>query len=98
MIEFYDKDGKTIERDEWAIAFSDINYKRIAHTEVGNTEVSTVWMGIDHSFEKGSPPLIFETMTFGGEEEICERYTTQAEAVRGHFRVVDRLKNARQDG
>ncbi|WP_166903861.1 hypothetical protein [Mycobacterium sp. DL440] len=28
--------------------------------------VSTVWLGLNHSFTDDGPPIIFETMVFGG--------------------------------
>ena len=55
--------------------------------------VSTVMLGIDHSFGMGGPPLLFETMTFGGElDEYQERYSTRAEALVGHAKAVAAAK------
>ena len=49
-----------------------------------NKVVSTVFLGLDHSFG-GGPPLLFETMIFdGGEEEHCVRYSTWQQAEEGH--------------
>jgi hypothetical protein len=46
--------------------------------------VSTVFLGIDHNFGNG-PPLLFETMVFGGEYDgYCKRYSTWEEAEGGH--------------
>ncbi len=52
--------------------------------------VSTVYLVLDHSFGYG-PPMIFETMVFddltfspSGYDIACERYSTIAEARRGH--------------
>ena len=63
--------------------------KRVAYTDIpGKGYVSTVWMGLDHNFRDG-PPLIFESMYFGGgDEEDQERYSTEAEALAGHERMV----------
>ena len=53
-------------------------------TEHGDVRVSTVFLGIDHSFGLG-PPLLWETMIFGGaHDDYCERYASYAEAVKGH--------------
>jgi hypothetical protein len=50
--------------------------------------VSTVFLGLDHSFG-GSVPLLFETMIFGGEhDQHLERYSTLNEAKEGHARAV----------
>ncbi len=51
-------------------------------------EVSTVFLGIDHSFGHG-PPLLFKTMIFGGSDD-CEQwhYSTYNQALEGHDVVV----------
>lgn len=61
--------------------------------EQGEQRVSTVFIGLDHSFGSG-PPLIFETMVFGGPlDGECERYSTRAEAEAGH---ADMLRKVRE--
>ena len=53
--------------------------------------VSTVFLGIDHSFG-GGPPLLFETMVFPSKENFrdlgMDRYTTWEEAEKGHKKMV----------
>lgn len=61
--------------------------------------VSTVWLGLDHSFSlasfgnKPNPhPIIFETMVFGldGHGDLdMERYETEWEAKLGHKRIFE---------
>lgn len=52
--------------------------------------VSTVFLGIDHNFFAG-PPILFETMVFGGPcDGDMERYTTWDEAETGHAAMVER--------
>jgi len=55
--------------------------------------VSTVFLGLDHSFSDSGQGIWFETMIFpakeeGGEqdytEEFCERYSTWEQAAAGH--------------
>ena len=76
---------------EWAKWFED-NKKTVAHTNVGESRVSTVFLGLDHSFGEG-PPLIYETMIFGGEhDQYQERYSTKNEAITGHERACELLK------
>lgn len=54
--------------------------------------VSTVFLGINHSFGSG-PPVLWETMIFGGEfNDYQERYHTYEEAVEGHRRAVALVK------
>lgn len=54
--------------------------------------ISTVFLGIDHSF--CGPPQWFETMVFinGLNERDTARYTTYAEAVVGHETMLQRWK------
>jgi hypothetical protein len=65
--------------------------KRVARTQIdGDCHVSTVFLAVDHQFTPGGPPVLFETMIFGGPagEEDQWRYCTWDEAVAGHERVV----------
>jgi hypothetical protein len=67
-------------------------YARVGWDAVGDAEVSTVWLGLNHEFMPGRPPLIFETMIFGGDYgDYCRRYSTEAAAVEGHAEVVAAL-------
>lgn len=94
MSDYYDKDGRSIEMMDWAQLFEDNGYKRIASDTVGDATISTVWMGLDHSFGFG-PPLIFETMVFGGSlSDEMDRYPTLAEAETGHRAMVERVREA----
>lgn len=80
--------------DEWITGYTDQD-KRVALTEVGDVKVSTVWLGIDYNFGGSERPLIFETMVFGGEhDELCHRYSTEAEALAGHAEVCSAVLRA----
>lgn len=64
---------------------------RVARTEIGDITISTVFLGLDHNHD-GPPPLVFETMVFGGPmNDWCERYSTWEEAEKGHQEVVDKV-------
>lgn len=53
--------------------------------------VSTVFLGLDHSFSEDAEPLLFETLVFDGEfDGDMERYSTWDEAVKGHADMVKR--------
>lgn len=75
------------------VAFSDwrlqgIEQRRVAETEVGDVRISTVFLGVDHGWG-GGPPLLFETMVFGGNyDEYQDRYSSWQDAEEGHARVV----------
>jgi hypothetical protein len=87
MLKHYDWQGNEISLEQWAKLFGD--ERHIGDTDVGNVRISTVWLGIDYRF----PPLIFETMIFGGDlNEYQERYATEQEARAGHERAVELVK------
>jgi len=69
--------------------FRNIDNRRIAYTEISkDVHVSTVFLGMDHQWGDG-PPLLFETMVFGGDfDEWQYRYATLEEAIAGHYRAV----------
>ena len=84
--EYYDRQGGAISMEEWARRLGDREYKCVAVSEVPGTgiTISTVWLGLDHNWGDG-PPLIFETMVFGGpNDQDCYRYSTEEEALAGH--------------
>lgn len=60
--------------------------RTVRKTSVGMTTVSTVFLGIDHNWEFGGAPVLFETMVFGNEKfyDEQERYETWEEAEAGH--------------
>lgn len=85
---YYDKEGKEISLSKWGVLFEDSSYQRIKISHIDNdTEVSTVWLGLDHSFEPDGKLLIFESMIFSDIEninEMTERYATLEAALHGH--------------
>lgn len=89
----YDKNGEPISLTEWARLFEDRDYQRVRSTMLAGIHVSTVWLGLDHSFSDGGTPVIFETMVFGkdDDEEICVRYCTEDEAIIGHIAMVEEV-------
>ena len=92
---YWDMDGNRMTGEAFAQAFNDNEGKRIGNTTVGDADVSTVWLGVDHQFGDG-PPLIFETMIFGGpHDQFCERYSTKKQAADGHKRIVLALQEGR---
>jgi hypothetical protein len=66
------------------------NGRRVAFDAIGRVEVSTVFLGLDHSYS-GHTPLLFETMVFGMDDEIQERWTTWDEAEKGHKAVLEKV-------
>jgi hypothetical protein len=95
---YYDRAGNPITSAEWARRLA--NEQRVAETEVPGLWISTVWLGLDHSFG-GGRPLIFETMVFPAKgsdvtswgELDSDRYSTEAEALAGHAAFVEKYRN-----
>lgn len=98
MNDHYILDGKTPVKTDlmtWARWFESADNSRIvAKTAVGDQSVSTVFLGLDHSFG-GGPPLLFETMIFGGHEdqEYQTRCSTWVEAEAMHAAAVAHAKS-----
>lgn len=79
---------------EWARWFEKSS-RKVAQTDVDGVNVSTVFLGIDHRFGGQGPPIVFETMVFGGPlDQEQERYTTWDEAEQGHAAMVARVAAA----
>lgn len=67
--------------DEWCKLYK---HEHVAKTSKGGVMVSTVFLGLDHNWGTG-PPLVFETMIFGGQyDEEMWRYSIWEEAEEGH--------------
>lgn len=80
-------DRKAVPADTmtWARFFEDMSQRRVADTKFGDVRVSTVFLGLDHRFEDSGPPLIFETMIFGGPHaDYQTRCSTWEEAEEMH--------------
>lgn len=76
--------------EEWAQWFERAD-RHVARTPVGDLDVSTVFLGLDHRFLRDGPPILFETMVFGlyGNEEYQRRCSTWAEAEKMHQEAVE---------
>lgn len=97
---WYDRQGNKIRIEELGALYDGEDgretYRRVAADQIGPLWVSTLWLGLDHSFGDNDPPLIFETMVFNrgdeGGDVLCERWATEAEAFAGHQDVVNRIR------
>jgi hypothetical protein len=69
--------------------------RTVAKTRIGDVEVSTVFLAVDHSFGFG-PPQTFETMIFGGAwDQDMWRYSTEQEAREGHQAICQMVRDQR---
>lgn len=91
------EDGKTPVPCEDTIAWghwfqAGTDRRRVAKDTIDGVDVSTVFLGLDHRHMGEGPPLLFETMIFGGKhDQYCDRYSTYDEAIEGHKRAVAML-------
>jgi len=93
MTDTYILDGHVpvrVEMPEWA-KWYEFAQRHVRQDHFGDIYISTVFLGLDHSFGKG-PPLLFETLVFGGElNGEMDRYSTWDEAEAGHDRMIERV-------
>ncbi len=79
----------------WGKMLEDLEARRVGETYVRGVRISTVFLGMDHSFGTGGPPIVFETMIFGGALDHEQwRYATWSEAEAGHALAVEKVKAA----
>jgi hypothetical protein len=86
--------GEPVEADwlTWAQWFGNAD-RRIALTKVGDVEISTVFLGLDHGGGTGRP-ILWETLVFGGDlDGEMNRYHTKMEALRGHELMSQRVRD-----
>lgn len=98
MSDQYILDGHTPVRvpslREWGRWMEDGDRRRVAFDMVDGVTVSTVFLGLDHQWGDG-PPLLFETMIFGGpHDEYQERYSTWEEAEAGHAKALATVRES----
>lgn len=95
---------------DWARSYSRAD-RIVARTEVGDRVVSTVFLGLDHSPLGRGAPVLWETLVFcdprmrellgnvrlvrDTDDEWFGRYTSRADALRDHARIVAEVRKAR---
>lgn len=96
---YYDKQGHPISAQQWAGLRSTENfdtYCLLSSDQIGNSWVSTVWLGVNHRLGSPGAPLIFETAVFGypkaGKHQSV-LYCTEDTAREGHRRAVRDLRS-----
>jgi hypothetical protein len=86
----------TVDLMTWAKWLEHFDNRIVAFTQItSHVQVSTVFLSLDHNFFGEGPPLLFETMIFGGERSEYQcRWSTWDEAKRGHDGIVAELRAA----
>lgn len=76
--------------EEWEEYYCDMEKRRIAFTRVSpRIMVSTVFLGLDHSFKEDTTPVLFESLVIGGKHsDDMLRYTSFDDAIKGHNELV----------
>lgn len=83
----------SVSLDQWARDSHDGWH--IDKTEIHDALVSTVFLGMDHRHNGEGPPVLWETMVFGGPlDEHQWRYTSRDDAVAGHAKTVAEVEAA----
>ncbi len=84
----------------WSEWFETAANRIVVQTQIDTDElVSTVFLGVDHGLVGDGPPILFETMVFGGNWDLGQRrYSTWDEAEEGHRRVVDEVMGKSRPG
>lgn len=79
--------------NEWL--YDPVN-KNVGNNTVDGYVISTVFLGLDHSYN-GDTPVLWETMVFPSKtdfgEQYCRRYMSHADALNGHNKVVRLMSN-----
>lgn len=81
---------------KWGQFFEKNNLRRVAKTQIGESFISTVFLGLGHSFVDGGDPVLWETLVFGGPlNDKMDRCSGKwADAVAMHKRMVKKVKKS----
>jgi hypothetical protein len=93
---FYDRQLRPVGFEEYARLGQVPGYHEIGHDVVGDSEISTVWLGVNYNHSRVGPPVIFETMIFGGPYDLRTlRWRDEREARYGHRMVLAFVRRKR---
>lgn len=76
----------------WTKFMREPKLRRVAETTLGDIWISTVFTG--YSIDQKH---FFETVVFGFSDNLSERYETWDDALTGHYRMVDKVKDLTKD-
>lgn len=92
-----DVDNHVVEVDflTWAMWLEDGN-RRVGYTEItSQITVSTVFIGLDYRHFGNGPPILFETIVFGGPlDGDGGRYSSYDDAETAHKMMVAKVRAA----
>lgn len=94
-LEIYDRTGKPISFSKYWALSSDPDYKIVARTQVGDSEVVTAWMGLTQHTDEQGVEYIFGTITHSGDkfDDASEQFSaTEGDALQKHASQVAKLR------
>ena len=100
----YKLDGQTPvlchDLTDWAETMK--HNRHVKDEQIGDTRISTVFLGLDHNHSwQGGPPILFETLVFAknglSEDDWMERCSTWEEAEKMHQRMVDQVRSSQDE-
>lgn len=78
----------------WSNEF-DNPLRQVGYDQVGDAEISTVFLGLDYGYGDG-PPQVWETAVFLGDNvTISARYASREQALEGHREIVAQVRDGR---
>jgi hypothetical protein len=87
-----DVEGQPLRVDDliaWAEWFEYADKTIALDHQEGDVRISTIFLGLDLRMFSEGPPLLYETMIFGGPHHLyCRRASTKAEALQCHRDAV----------
>jgi hypothetical protein len=71
-----------------------VGYDELKDINGDDVRVSTVFLGLDHAWNGSKPPILWETMIFGGKNDQAyqERYASYEDALEGHQKAINFIK------
>ena len=71
-----------------------VGYDELTDLNGDDVRVSTVFLGLDHSWLGYGKPILWETMIFGGQNDQAyqERYASYEQALEGHQKAINFIK------
>lgn len=97
MSEYWKLDGhNVVPASDLMDSVRSFESRHVDQTMIGDVRISTVFLGIDHSHGMG-PPLLFETMIFGGKHDQYQgRCSTWEQAEKMHSDACQLVRSSLQ--
>lgn len=93
MTDYYDRDLQPM--DDFSDKKTEWGGRRVLQTIEGDYRISTVWLSLDHAYDRGTP-IVFETLIWDGkgdgEEVAGARHRSEEAAARWHLSALDAIR------